>query len=89
MSTTTIADQPATTGGSRPKPRRSKGPSQRGDRREAWFLVLPALIPVALFSVYPLIQGVYLGFTDAEAAGLPEPYRASGIVVKSTVEAAG
>jgi multiple sugar transport system permease protein len=67
MSTTAIADQPATTGGASPKPRRSKGPSRRGDRREAWFLVLPALIPVALFSVYPLIQGVYLGFTDAEA----------------------
>src|SRR6186997_2904340 len=29
------------------------------------------------------------GFTDAEAAGLPEPYRGAGIVLKSTVPAAG
>ncbi|WP_246632620.1 hypothetical protein [Pseudonocardia nigra] len=37
------------------------------DQRDAWLLVLPALLPVALFSVYPLLQGLYLGFTDARA----------------------
>ena len=31
------------------------------------FFLLPALIPVVLFSVLPLIQGIYLGFTDAKA----------------------
>lgn len=36
-------------------------------RREAWLLLLPALIPVALFSAWPLLQGLYLGFTDAKA----------------------
>jgi multiple sugar transport system permease protein len=46
---------------SRPRP----GPGSR--QREAWFLVLPALVPVALFSVYPLLQGLYLGFTDSKA----------------------
>jgi multiple sugar transport system permease protein len=30
-------------------------------------LLLPALLPVALFSVYPLVQGIYLGFTNARA----------------------
>jgi len=35
--------------------------------RDAWLLVLPALLPVMLFSVYPLVYGVALGFTDAEA----------------------
>jgi uncharacterized protein (DUF433 family) len=29
------------------------------------------------------------GFTEAEAAGLPEQYRGAGIVLKSMVEAAG
>ena len=29
------------------------------------------------------------GFTEAEAAGLPEPYRGVGIVLKPLVEAAG
>jgi multiple sugar transport system permease protein len=40
---------------------------KRGDGRDAWLLVLPALIPVVLISVYPLVQGILLGFTDAEA----------------------
>ncbi|MFC4852323.1 carbohydrate ABC transporter permease [Actinophytocola glycyrrhizae] len=40
---------------------------RRGDGRDAWLLVLPALVPVVLISVYPLVQGILLGFTDAEA----------------------
>jgi multiple sugar transport system permease protein len=40
---------------------------RRGDGRDAWLLVLPALLPVVLISVYPLVQGILLGFTDAEA----------------------
>jgi multiple sugar transport system permease protein len=47
------------------KRQRRKGPAASG--REAWMLVLPALIPVVLFSVYPLVQGILLGFTDAKA----------------------
>ena len=42
-------------------------PRTRRRRADAWPLVLPALLPVALFSVYPLVQGLYLGFTDARA----------------------
>ena len=41
--------------------------TQRGQRREALLLLVPALVPVALFSVYPLVQGLYLGFTDSRA----------------------
>jgi len=41
--------------------RRSRG------NRDAWLLMLPALVPVVLFSVYPLAQGILLGFTDAKA----------------------
>lgn len=36
-------------------------------RREAWLFMAPALIPVALFSVYPLLRGIWLGFTDTKA----------------------
>lgn len=46
------------------------GPTRRrraGTPREAWLLLLPALVPVAVFSVYPLLQGLYLGFTDSHA----------------------
>jgi multiple sugar transport system permease protein len=35
--------------------------------REAWKLVLPALLPILIFSVIPLVRGIYLGFTDAKA----------------------
>ncbi len=34
---------------------------------DAWPLLLPALLPVALFSVWPLVQGLALGFTDSRA----------------------
>ncbi|UPK76824.1 sugar ABC transporter permease [Nocardioidaceae bacterium SCSIO 66511] len=33
----------------------------------AWLLLLPALLPILVLSVYPLLRGVYLGFTDARA----------------------
>lgn len=35
--------------------------------REMLFLMLPALVPVLLFSVGPLLYGIGLGFTDARA----------------------
>ncbi len=56
-------------------PRRTR---RRGDGRDAWLLVLPALVPVVLISVYPLIQGILLGFTDAKA-GLNQPVNLNGV----------
>jgi multiple sugar transport system permease protein len=38
-----------------------------------WLLLLPSLVPVVLFSVYPLLNGIYLGFTDARAGYEIEP----------------
>jgi multiple sugar transport system permease protein len=35
--------------------------------REALLLLIPALIPVVLLSVVPLMRGMYLGFTDSRA----------------------
>ena len=46
-------------------PRRSGG--RRSGEKDAWPLLLPALIPIAVFSVLPLLQGIYLGFTDSRA----------------------
>lgn len=57
-------------------PRRPPTPIQRtpaprrtflGLDRDALMLAVPALIPVVIFSVYPLLRGIYLGFTDAQA----------------------
>jgi multiple sugar transport system permease protein len=39
----------------------------RTSDRGAWFLVLPALIPILLLSVGPLLYGVLLAFTDAQS----------------------
>lgn len=64
----TVTETP--TPGSPPKEARNR-PIMRARRsrgnRDAWLLVLPAFLPIVLFSVYPLAQGVLLGFTDAKA----------------------
>ncbi|MFI6541069.1 carbohydrate ABC transporter permease [Nonomuraea sp. NPDC050547] len=49
----------------RPRSRRGGGGTRRN--REMWVLMLPALVPVLLFSVGPLLYGVGLAFTDARA----------------------
>ncbi|GIL26390.1 carbohydrate ABC transporter permease [Actinocatenispora comari] len=49
-----------------PAPTRPTAPRRRRDRGGT-ILVLPALIPVALLSVWPLLQGIYLAFTDTTA----------------------
>jgi len=48
-----------------PTPVRKTGRPKQN--REAIFLFLPALLPVLLLSVYPLIRGIALGFTNARA----------------------
>ena len=52
-------------------PRRPRTPAARrrmlGLERDAWFLLLPALIPVLVLSVGPLLYGLGLAFTDAQS----------------------
>jgi len=43
-----------------------------------WLLLLPSLIPVVAFSVYPLLNGIWLGFTDAKA-GFDVQFRPNGL----------
>jgi len=50
-----------------PAPAPVRGTGKPKQNREAIFLFLPALLPVLLLSVYPLIRGIALGFTDARA----------------------
>ncbi|MBT2481433.1 carbohydrate ABC transporter permease [Streptomyces sp. ISL-94] len=47
-------------------PPRPDGEGRRADHG-AWFLVLPALIPILLLSVGPLLYGTALAFTDAQS----------------------
>ncbi|MGY0023301.1 carbohydrate ABC transporter permease [Streptomyces sp. cg35] len=64
------ADRDSAVPGSRgtPPPRT---PDQRkralGLDRGAWFLLLPALVPILILSVGPLLYGLSLAFTDAQA----------------------
>ena len=54
-------------------PKRTR--ASRSESRQTWLLVLPALIPVLALSVVPLVQGVYLGFTDKRAGiGVPTSF---------------
>ena len=47
--------------------------------RDAWFLLLPALLPILVLSVGPLLYGLSLAFTDAQA-GRTDPTRFVGLV---------
>ncbi|PSL06146.1 carbohydrate ABC transporter membrane protein 1 (CUT1 family) [Haloactinopolyspora alba] len=58
----TVERPPAST----PSPRRPRR-TWLGLDRDGLILAIPALIPVVVFSVYPLLRGIYLGFTDARA----------------------
>ncbi|MFI2752134.1 carbohydrate ABC transporter permease [Cellulomonas sp. P22] len=53
---------PSTSAGRRPYQRSGVG---RARRREAVALVIPSLIPVLAFSIYPLLNGIFLAFTDS------------------------
>ncbi|MGY0487116.1 carbohydrate ABC transporter permease [Streptomyces sp. WG-D5] len=61
-------------------PPRTPGQRKRalGLDRGAWFLLLPALIPILLLSVVPLLYGLSLAFTDAQA-GRTSPTRFIGL----------
>ncbi|MER6145504.1 sugar ABC transporter permease [Streptomyces sparsogenes] len=43
------------------------GTPKRRPGRGAWFLVLPALIPILVLSVGPLLYGIVLAFTDSQS----------------------
>ncbi|MEC4019218.1 carbohydrate ABC transporter permease [Streptomyces sp. H27-D2] len=53
-------------------PRRARDPA-------TWFLVLPALIPILILSVGPLLYGIALAFTDSQA-GRTEPTEWVGLL---------
>ncbi|MER5505015.1 sugar ABC transporter permease [Streptomyces sp. NPDC002766] len=55
-------------------PRAAGGPERPLRDRGAWFLVLPALIPILVLSVGPLLYGILLAFTDSQS-GRTQPTR--------------
>lgn len=56
----------ATVRSGRRAPRGGQGDGRRRDGA-TWFLVLPALIPILILSVGPLLYGIALAFTDAQS----------------------
>lgn len=60
---TTVTERPAARrAGDRARPR-----PWRSDRTTVYLLLLPSLLPILVLSVFPLLRGIYLGFTDARA----------------------
>jgi multiple sugar transport system permease protein len=55
------------TGPDRPEVRARIRRASARRRREMLLLMLPALVPVAVFSLGPLLYGIYLAFTDARS----------------------
>ncbi|MGW7072037.1 carbohydrate ABC transporter permease [Streptomyces sp. NPDC054855] len=53
--------------------------ARRGTDHGAWFLVLPALIPILILSVGPLLYGIMLAFTDSQS-GRTEPTEWIGLL---------
>lgn len=53
--------------------------NRRGSDHGTWFLVLPALIPILVLSVAPLLYGIVLAFTDAQS-GRTTATRFTGLV---------
>lgn len=57
---------PDSSGASRGNPRQPRrGTVSRAQRTEAAALVVPATLPILVFSVIPLVTGIYLGFTNS------------------------
>ena len=48
-------------------PDRRRPALNRSDRLGVYLLLLPSLVPILVLSVFPLVRGMYLGFTDARA----------------------
>ena len=66
MSMLTVDEVIDTTKSKRGKKKPRGGQAGGGGGVDAWKLVVPTFIPIVIFSVYPLIRGIYLGFTDAK-----------------------
>jgi multiple sugar transport system permease protein len=49
------------------RPNERRRAKARSDRTTIYLLLFPALLPVVVLSVFPLLRGIYLGFTDARA----------------------
>ncbi|WP_279581366.1 carbohydrate ABC transporter permease [Fodinicola feengrottensis] len=59
-------------------PVRGRSSGGRQPKGDLWLLVLPALVPILLLSVVPLVQGMALGFTDSKL-GLGATTRFTGL----------
>ncbi|MFE0083953.1 sugar ABC transporter permease, partial [[Kitasatospora] papulosa] len=69
LATATVRSGRGAPRGGRGDGRRRDGRRRDGRRRDGatWFLVLPALIPILILSVGPLLFGIALAFTDAQS----------------------
>ncbi len=55
-------------------PLRSGPPGRKREERAAWILAIPFLVLFLIFTAWPIIQSVYLSFTDATRRDLRSPF---------------
>jgi ABC-type sugar transport system permease subunit len=67
MSRTATSSAPAPHRGTAPPRTAAARKEALGLDRDAWFLLLPALLPILLLSAGPLLYGLSLAFTDAQS----------------------
>lgn len=66
--TTTASTRTVVTGRKSPAPFRPAGPRRR-EQLVSWAFLTPFLIAFALFLIWPILHGIYLGFTDQSLTG--------------------
>lgn len=62
--TTTTVDPPARRAERAPAPRRRRTSAEARRARTAWLFLSPAIIILVAFTLYPMVQAVYLSFTE-------------------------
>jgi multiple sugar transport system permease protein len=79
------ASQPGSTGPVHPSRRRVA--TGLGEGRAAWVLALPFLLLFLVFTIWPVIQSLYMSFTDSRAKDLPTPFSVDFIGVENYTRA--
>ncbi len=90
MATSTTQGQSASAGSaddedSYPPP--SKRPRRRREERAAWILALPFMLLFLAFTAWPVVQSVFMSFTDTGARDLRNPFAVNFIGLENFIRA--
>lgn len=69
------------------RPPKSRSESRRRQARAAWLLALPFIVLFTIFTAWPVIQSVYMSFTDTTRRDLRSPFAVEFIGLDNFVRA--